>query len=135
MRLRDDLIRHEGLRLKPYRDTEGVLTIGVGHNLAEGISEHIAMLMLDDDIQRHSEELERAHPVVNLVGEVRRDVLINMAFNLGVSRLSGFRKMWAAIHAKDWYIASAEMLDSKWARQVGKRATELAEMMRSGKRV
>ena len=132
MSLREDLIRHEGLRLKPYRDTEGVLTIGVGPNLEEGISHDIAMAMLDEDIANHTQELERAHPVVKRLDPVRRDVLINMAFNLGVSRLSGFRRMWAAIHAEAWDRAADEMLDSKWAGQVGNRAVELAAVMRGG---
>ena len=132
MTLRDQLIKHEGLRLKPYLDTEGIPTIGVGHNLNEGISLAVAMFMLDDDISKHTHELERAHPVVKRLDQVRRDVLINMAFNLGVSRLSGFRKMWRAIHDEDWERAADEMMDSKWARQVGRRAAELSLQMRDG---
>jgi lysozyme len=132
MGLREQLIKHEGLRLKPYLDTEGIPTIGVGHNLNEGISLAVAMFMLDDDISKHTHELERAHPVVKGLDQVRRDVLINMAFNLGVSRLSGFRKMWRAIHDEDWERAADEMMDSKWARQVGRRAAELSLQMRDG---
>lgn len=132
MSIRDQLIRHEGLKLKPYLDSEGIPTIGVGHNLNEGISLAVAMFMLDDDISSHTRELERAHPVVKRLDQVRRDVLINMAFNLGVSRLSGFRKMWRAIHDEDWERAGDEMMDSKWARQVGRRAAELSLQMRDG---
>ncbi|MFQ5421037.1 MAG: hypothetical protein ACE5EY_11830, partial [Anaerolineae bacterium] len=57
---------------------------------------------------------------------------INMAFNLGRTRLARFGKMWAAIHIGDYALAAEEMLDSRWARQVGERAHRLAEMMRDG---
>jgi len=63
---------------------------------------------------------------------LRREVLINMRFNLGMSRLMGFVKMWQAIDDENWEAASKEMLDSLWAKQVGSRATELAEQMRTG---
>ena len=55
-----------------------------------------------------------------------------MAFNLGVPRLCKFKNMWAAIHEKDFDTAAEEMLDSRWAEQVKGRATELAEMMKTG---
>lgn len=67
------------------------------------------------------------------LNKVRREILLNMAFNMGLKTFRGFPKFWKAIKAKDWQEAAAQMLDSKWARQVGYRAKELAEAMESGK--
>ena len=129
--LLQDLKRHEGLKLKPYQDTEGVWTIGFGHNLEEGITAKIAEFILHEDIRIHTDELTRVFPIVTTLDDDRRDVLINMCFNLGISRLKGFKKMWAAIDASDYVEASKQMLDSLWADQVGSRAIELAYKMQS----
>lgn len=130
--LLEQLERHEGLRLKPYRDTVGKLTIGYGRNLDDrGISEDEAGFMLDNDIDQVVSELERM-PLFLSLNSVRRVVLANMAFNMGVPTLLEFRRMLGALAEKDWDRAAAEMMDSKWARQVGGRATELAELMRRG---
>lgn len=127
------LIRHEGLSTKAYYDSEGVLTIGVGHNLeATGISETLAIALMREDVARHVRELEQAFPVARRLDTPRRQVLMNMAFNLGIPRLQGFRRMWAAIDRQDWPTAAAEMLDSRWAQQVGRRAEELARQMLTG---
>ncbi|MCV6587566.1 MAG: hypothetical protein OIF57_00865 [Marinobacterium sp.] len=71
-------------------------------------------------------------PIFTRLDAARQLVLANMAYNLGVPRLKGFRKMWRALEQGDYKLAAAEMLDSRWARQVGKRATELAEQRRAG---
>jgi lysozyme len=63
---------------------------------------------------------------------VRWRALVNMAFNLGPTRLSGFKKFIAAFNARDWDGAVIEMLDSKWAKQVGERSSRLAKMVRTG---
>jgi lysozyme len=134
-RLKNMLIRHEGLKLKPYRDpVVGKLTIGVGRNLDDvGISEDEAMYMLENDIRRAEETAGHccaAHGVLfESLPEDARLVLIDMAFNLGY-RLKSFRKMFAALKRGDFIEAAKEMLDSRWARQVGHRAEELAEIMR-----
>ncbi len=133
-RLREMLIRHEGLRLKPYRDSVGKLTIGVGRNLDDiGISEDEAFYLLENDIRRAEEtaaECAALHGVVfESLPEDARLVLTDMAFNLGY-KLSGFKKMFAALRAGDYEEAAREMLDSRWARQVGNRARELSEIMR-----
>lgn len=128
------LIRHEGLRLKPYRDTRNKLTIGIGRNLEDaGITREEALMLLDNDIARVRREVERAFPWFSRLNPARKDVVLNMAFNLGLSRFRRFRKTIAAIKARDWEQAAREMLDSLWARQVGRRARELAEIMRRGK--
>lgn len=129
----DQLTRHEGLKLKPYRDTVGKLTIGVGRNLDDvGISIDEAMLMLDNDFDTAEQELQARFPLTRDLDGPRYYALVNMCFNLGVSRLAMFKKMWSAIADGDWDRAADEALDSKWARQVGNRATELAQMLRNG---
>lgn len=126
------LIRHEGLKLSPYHDTEGILTIGVGHNLERGISESIAMAMLREDIQVHAEEMEQVFPITTRLDEPRYYVLLNMCFNMGCTRMKGFKRMWKAVEGEDWGQAAVEMLDSKWSRQVGRRSHELADIMKTG---
>lgn len=130
--LLEQLQRHEGLRLKPYHCTAGKLTIGYGRNLEDrGITEEEAGFMLDNDIDEVVSELERM-PLYLSLNPVRRTVLANMCFNLGLTRLLGFRRMLGALADKDWDRAADEILDSVWARQVGNRAVELSELMRAG---
>lgn len=130
--LLDQLQRHEGLRLKPYRDTVGKLTIGYGRNLEDrGITEDEAGFMLDNDIDEVVAELERM-PLYLSLDSVRQVVLANMAFNLGLPRLLQFSRMLGALQEKHWDRAADEMLNSRWARQVGDRALELSEIMRRG---
>jgi len=132
--VRKMLIRHEGLRLKPYRCSAGKLTIGVGRNIEDnGISEEEAYLMLENDIIEVRDSLEKKYNWFERLNEVRKAVVIDMAFNLGIPRFGAFKKTIALIESEDFEEAGKEMLRSKWAVQVGYRARELAEMMRSGK--
>jgi len=129
-----NLIRDEGLRLKPYRDTVGKLTIGIGRNLDDrGISRDEAMTLLQNDIDAHLREVKAALPWLVSLDEVRQRVLVNMAFNLGVPKLLEFRNTLQAIANGDWKKAAAGMRASLWAKQVGQRAERLARMMESGK--
>ncbi len=142
--LREMLIKHEGLRLTVYDDAtgdairlgttvQGIATIGGGRNLVErGLTPEEAHYLLDHDIARTLDELYRMFPVVERVNAVRAQVLANMLFNLGASRLQGFERMLDALEAGDYRRAAKEMLDSRWASQVGRRATELAHAMRTG---
>lgn len=127
----DDLIRHEGYRRHLYEDSEGGnLTIGVGYHIEEkGLPDYIIKLLLDDSIKEARTELTRIAPDLHL-SRARQDVLLNMIFNMGAPRLQTFVKMWAAIRNNDFETAADEMLDSKWADQVGARAVELSERMR-----
>lgn len=130
--LRSQLERHEGLRLKPYLDTVGKLTVGYGRNLEDvGISRDEADFMLDNDMDQVERQLETVDEYRDLE-PVRQTVIANMAFNLGFAGLMGFKNMWSAIDRRDWDRAAKEMLNSKWARQVGVRAVELSEIMRTG---
>ena len=130
------LIRHEGLRLKPYTCTAGKMTIGVGRNLDDnGITEVEAMNMLDRDIAVTTATLRDEFPWFADLDRTRKDAVISLGFNLGMPRLKGFKKFLAAMEAKDYEMAATEALDSKWATQVGKRAIELAGMIRTGNAV
>lgn len=131
--LRDQLLRHEGLRLKMYNDSLGISTIGCGHNLRDKpISKKAAMQILDDDIQDATDDLVSALPWVSNLDWPRKAVLINMAFNLGISGLLGFTNTLHAISIGKWKDAHDEMLKSKWATQVGPRAIELARIILTG---
>ncbi len=132
-RLKGDLTRDEGSRAKPYLDTVGKTTIGVGHNLDDRplTASQIDMILMDD-IDQAEKDLDAINPRWRLQTDERQLVLLNMAFNLGRGRLAGFLKMWAAITGSRYNDAADEMLDSKWARQVGARAERLATRMRNG---
>ncbi len=134
-RIKAQLVRHEGLRLKPYRCTAGKLTIGIGRNLDDrGISQKEAYAMLERDILDFEQQLLDEIPdVYNGLDEVRQSVLLNMCFNLGIKGLLGFKNTLAYIKVGDWERAANGMLASKWAKQVGMRAIELSELMRKGK--
>jgi lysozyme len=133
MALREQVKTDEGLRLKPYVDTVGKITIGYGRNLSDvGISDAEAAALLDHDLETTVARLTLVHPDVLNLDPVRQIVLANMAFNMGVSALGTFHRMWDAIDRGNWTEASAAMLDSTWARQVGARATRLAAAMKSG---
>lgn len=133
-KLLKQLKRHEGLVLQPYRCTEGKLTIGYGRNLdSSGISKSEAEKMLSNDIDETIDTINNLIPDVMLqLNQARRGVIINMAFNMGTHGLLKFKRMFAAIEAIDYDEAAIEMLYSKWAIQVGSRADELSEQMRSG---
>ena len=131
--LKEQLVRHEGLRLTVYDCPAGYKTIGVGRNIEQkGITEEEAFYLLDNDIEYFTNQLEE-----NLIGfqdlsEGKKAVLVNMAFNLGVNGLLKFKNMLAAVFEERWEDASSEMLNSKWADQVGNRAIELSEIMANG---
>lgn len=125
--------RHEGLRLKPYRDTVGKLTIGYGRNLIDrGITQAEAECLLRNDLRDVTAGLDRVLPWWRGLDVVRRAVLVDMGFNLGVGGLAKFTNTLAAVQARDWEGAARGMLASKWAKQVGARAVRLAVMMRLG---
>lgn len=122
----DQIKRHEGFRSKPYQCTSGVWTFGYGMTY---ITEEEADMLLRLRILDLRSTLDST---IGHLSQSRQDVLVNMAFNLGIHGLSQFRKMWAAIDRKDFESAANEILDSKYAQQVGNRAIELAEQMRRG---
>lgn len=131
--LKEQLVRHEGLRLTVYDCPAGYQTIGVGRNLeGKGITEEEAFYLLSNDIDYFTEQLKNNIDWFVEIPEEKQNVLINMAFNLGVSGLLNFKNMLLAVKEERWVDASTEMLDSKWAKQVGNRAIELSGIMANG---
>ena len=134
IRMKDMLIRHEGVRLKPYVDTVGKTTIGIGRNLDDvGISYVEALILFDHDVDIAKRELLGAFEWITSLPKIRMEVIIMMSFNMGIPRLKGFKNMFEALKKKDYAEAAEQMLDSKWASQVGLRSEELALVMLTGK--
>jgi lysozyme len=130
-RLIHTLIRHEALKLKPYRCSEGKLTIGVGHNLDDnGITEIEAIFILNNDLDSCEEQLRKFSWFEGL-SDVRQEVIINLHFNIGHSSFLGFKKMIWALENGDYLEAGEQMKDSKWFNQVGIRAEQLVDAMQS----
>lgn len=132
--LRALLIKHEGKRNKPYVDSVGKITIGVGRNLEDvGLSDVEIDVLLANDIISAKTDATVNFDWYQDLDPVRRDVITMMIFNLGINRFKKFEKMIAAVADARYELAAIEMMDSLWARQVGNRAVELANMMSSGK--
>ncbi len=128
-----ELERDEGVRLKPYRDTVGKLTIGTGRNLDDiGISFAENRYLLMNDIDRVEAELDAFCSWWRALDLVRQRVLANMGFNMGVPTLCTFRTTLTLVRAGEYERAAQAMLQSKWAAQVGQRVVRLAQGMRSG---
>lgn len=133
MDITQQLIRDEGVRLKPYLDTVGKTTIGIGRNLTDiGISDREARFLLANDIQHVENALSQAFPWTDALDGIRRSALVNMSFNLGIGGLSGFKNMLSHLQAGEYDSAAEAMTDSKWAEQVGARAQRLALQIRTG---
>tara|TARA_R110002020_G_scaffold92307_4_gene223557 strand:+ start:208 stop:693 length:486 start_codon:yes stop_codon:yes gene_type:complete len=151
--LLDQLVLHEGLELLPYEDSLGINTIGIGRNLEHrglseaelghigkdlsdifewGITKEQAYYLAKNDIEIVEKEVCESHPCVVELDEIRQRIIIDMAFNMGVPRLGKFKKMWKAIQEENFEEAKIQMLDSRWANQVGNRAVRLSNAMESG---
>ena len=129
--LRAMLIRHEGYRTHPYLDTVGKITIGVGRNLSDrGLSAAEIEFLLNTDIAIAMEDLSLYLPAWRGLPAEMQLALISLSLNLGRKRLFGFKRLKKALQEKDRLGAAAELLDSKWADQVGKRAVHMAALLR-----
>jgi len=135
-KLIQELILDEGYKYETYEDHLGFLTLGVGHLVLDTdpeidqpvgtpVSEERVLECLNNDIETVCNELDRNMPWWKELGDEKMRVLANMCFNLGITRLLKFRKFLAALEAGDFETAGEEMIDSKWATQVGARATRL----------
>lgn len=124
--------RYEGFSRLPYKCPTGHLTIGYGHNLENGISAAAAEFLLQEDLARAERAVKNAFPWWWKLDDARQFVLVDMAFNMGLAGLKGFKKMLAAAEQGDYQTAAKEMLASKWAAQVGRRAVELSKIMEKG---
>lgn len=133
-KLKNLIMKHEGYREFVYTDTTGHLTIGFGHNLeARGLSVPLSSAVLDDDINYWVMKLTQSIGFFDTLNPARKSVLIDMCHNLGVNGLLEFRDMLDSLLKKDYEQAAKDMLASKWAQQVGHRALENAEIMKTGK--
>lgn len=121
----------EGVKLHPYLDITGHVTIGWGRNLDNGISEDEAELMFENDFNRSVKELEQFSWYLNQPDSIKY-ALINMNFNLGITELLGFHQMIHALVDKNYEEAIKAALNSKWALQVPHRAQEITNMMQKG---
>tara|TARA_A100001037_G_C15050097_1_gene589672 strand:+ start:734 stop:1159 length:426 start_codon:yes stop_codon:yes gene_type:complete len=132
------LVEHEGLCLDLYRDTASPprWTIGIGRNLSDvGLRDETeALFLLGRDLDAIRAELDNAWPHWRQLDDVRADVVLSMAFNLGVAGFMRFVKTRRLIEERSWDRASFEMLRSRWAEQVGRRAVELSTMLSTGSR-
>lgn len=142
---------HEGIRLQPYRCPRGFLTIGVGRNLqtnplsreeikilgrrdlSSGITRQEAFFLLRGDIRRTFENCRKGIPFFDSLDDERQYVLVDMAFNMGIGGLLKFQKMLAFIGVGNYRQAAAELLSSRYARQVPIRAERLAQTLKNGR--
>lgn len=125
------LEQQEGFRAKPYRDSRRFLTVGFGTNLDAGITRAQAEALMQQQLDDNEVAL-MMFPWFAGLDPVRRGVIENMAYNMGVGGVLGFTDMIAAIEAKDWPEAARQMRASVWAVQVGDRAKVLARIMETG---
>ena len=129
------LRRHEGVRDKVYLCSAGYETIGVGRNISEdglGLSEDEINFLLNNDIKRVREELTEEYYWFAGLNDARQDAMIDLSFNLGQTRLRGFVKALEAMSREEFENAADEFMDSKWSEQVGDRAIEVTEIIRTG---
>lgn len=127
------ITREEGTRLKPYRDTEGLLTIGIGRCLdTTGINADEAQYLLRTDLQRASQAVELLGRWTAQLDDVRWAALVAMAFQMGAAGLRKFKATLAAMEAGDYAQAARQMLRSLWARQTPARAQRTARMVETG---
>jgi lysozyme len=135
-KLRESIKRHEGLRLTLYRCPAGKQTIGYGHNIEDnGISVEAANFILDEDIDHAIADSVTwlGDPGAwHMLDEYRQMVIIEMMFNMGLTRMRTFKKMRKAVLEENFGMAAIEMVNSLWSRQVGKRSHAMARQMKHG---
>lgn len=136
--LRIQLRIDEGEVQFPYQDTRGFLTIGIGRNLTvKGINAEERKLIFENDLSEAVAVARRCIPSFDALNDVRKYVVVNMAFNMGYGNgknrgLSSFVNTLKAIAGEQWETAAILMAQSDWAKQVGARAVRLATNMRTG---
>ena len=123
---------NEGLRLKPYKDAKGFWTIGYGCNLETSFTKEMAQCILELKAHAIYVEILRRFSWFPDLDDVRQRAIMDMAFNMGVDGVAGFKKMIAAIKAKNFTTAGKEVLNSDYANDVGDRAHRVARMISLG---
>ena len=134
--LADMITFDEGSRNYPYKCTAGKLTIGVGRNLEDvGISQDEIQYLLNNDLARVRLELINDPDIGKIyssLDEVRQMAIKNMCFNLGLSGLKKFKKMWKALEHKNYDEAAKQAIDSRWYRQVKSRGPRVVHVIKHG---
>lgn len=132
-KLIEEMMFHEGFRKNVYKDTVGKQTIGYGWNIDDTpIYREVAELQLRMKLAECEKELERELDFYPNLTLARKEVLINMCFNLGLAGLLGFTNTLRLMRASNHEKAAEQMLRSLWAQQVGKRAQFLAAKYAKG---
>jgi len=131
----DRIKRHEGFRSRVYSDSLGIPTIGYGHNLRTGLPQEILEIIFQLDLKQAYEDFIFRFPdkYKRHLNDVRKSVIIELIFNMGLKSLMAFKNMLSALERGDFETASKELLDSKYAKQVGERCAVLAKLLRSGR--
>lgn len=124
----------EGVRPEPYPDQFGNMTIGIGRNLtANGINRGEQALMFDNDLAAAERSARLLFHNFDQLSDVRKAVIMNLAFNMGYSTLAGFVNTIAAIDARRWEDGAQGLIKSKWYTQVQRdRSDRLIKMLRTG---
>ena len=133
-KLIEQLKIHEGFRSNVYTCSGGKKTVGYGRNLEDiGISEEEAEMLLKNDIYEATNQLLNAFPFMATFSDVRISAMINFTFNVGIGTVRKFSNTIEYLKNEDWEAAADEMMDSKWAEQVGDRAIQITEQIRTGR--
>jgi lysozyme len=138
--LREQLKVDEGVKYEIYKDHLGYPTFGIGHLITEDdpehgepdgteISEDRVNEIFESDVAKFVSEAKILFPDLDELPDVAQQVIVNMAFNMGRPRLSKFKNFIAGVNDRDWVRAAEEMMDSRWADQVGARATRLRNLI------
>ena len=135
--LKERIKKHEGFRDVIYKDSLGFATIGYGHlvlptdDFVEGqqYSREVLDAVFDKDFQNAVDNANKLIGDIPLVYQAR-EIICEMVFQLGIGGVSKFKNMWKALEKEDYYTASQEMLDSRWAKQTPKRAEDLSNIMK-----
>jgi lysozyme len=136
--LREQLKIDEGVKYEIYNDHLGYPTFGIGHLITEAddeygkpvgtpVSEERVNAVFDSDVEIYISEAKKVFPNLDSLPAEAQEVIVNMCFNMGAPRLSKFKKFIAAVNESNWITAGVEMLDSRWAKQVGNRAIRLRD--------
>lgn len=138
--MNDELTRQlrgdEGEKLYAYTDSLGYLTLGVGRLVdprkGGGITAEESAYLLANDIAAKTKELTARLPWLYLLDPVRQGAMLNMAFQLGVDGLLGFRNSLELMRTGQFSLAADNFLKSKWAQQTPKRARRVTDQIRTG---
>lgn len=141
-KLREQLKIDEGVKYEIYLDHLGYPTFGIGHLITEADEEHGKPVgtkiteervnaVFNKDVEIYVNEAKKVFPNINDLPSEAQEVIVNMCFNMGAPRLAKFKKFIAGVNAGDWNTAAIEMMDSRWANQVGNRAVRLRDRIKA----